>query len=275
MRFPARPLAMSLGVFVLMMSPGRSGEVPAFARDVPAVRSGSPVLSFNGRDLSGFYTFTRYHHYQDPLRVFTVRDGIIRVSGQETGGFTTRESFSDYHLIVEWRWGNETWPPRRFRARNSGVLVHCVGPDGGGLASWMESIECQIIEGGTGDLIVVPGKGAPPSLSSEVRTGPDGQPYFQKGGELKTLRKFGFHWWGRDPGWKDVQWFRGPEDVERPVGEWNRMEVVCDGGTITYILNGVLVNAARDSSLTSGKILFQSEGAEIFFRKIEVRPLQK
>jgi hypothetical protein len=200
---------------------------------------------------------------------------MIRVSGEEPGGFATRESFANYHLIVEWKWGNQTLP-RRFEARNSGIMVHSVGPDGDALACWMQSIECQINEGGCGDLIVVPGKNGPtPSLSSEVRIGPDGQPYYQKGGTLKTLQRGRFNWWGRDPDWKNVLWYRGRVEVEKPVGEWNRMEVICDGDSITCILNGVLVNAAQRSSMTSGKILLQSEGAEIFFRKIEVRPLTK
>ena len=275
MQVSIRPSALAFLLITLVVASNRAGEIPPFAKEIPAVKSGPRVFSFNGKDLSGFYTFTRYHQYRDPYRVFTVRDGMIHVSGEEHGGLATRESFSDYHLIAEWKWGNETWHPRRYRARNSGIMVHCVGPDGDGLASWMESIECQIIEGGSGDLIVVPGKGKPPSLSCEVRTGPDGQVYYQKGGELQTRRKFGFNWWGRDPDWKDVQWFRGPDDVERPVGEWNRMEVICDGDTITCVLNGILVNAAKKSSLTSGKVLFQSEGAEIFFRKIEIRPLRK
>ncbi len=63
--------------------------------------------------------------------------------------------------------------------------------------------------------------------------------------------------------------------MEKPPGEWNHMEVVCDGDTITTILNGYLVNIGTRSSLTRGRILIQSEGAEIFFRKIEVRPLIK
>ena len=44
-------------------------------------------------------------------------------------------------------------------------------------------------------------------------------------------------------------------------------------GSITNIVNGYVVNVGTKSSLTEGKILFQSEGAEIFFRKIEVHPL--
>ena len=59
------------------------------------------------------------------------------------------------------------------------------------------------------------------------------------------------------------------------AGEWNRMEVICDGDAITNILNGYVVNVGTGSSLTQGKIQFQSEGAEVFFRKIEVRPLLK
>jgi Domain of Unknown Function (DUF1080) len=251
------------------------GERPSFASVIPAIRSGPPVFSFNGKDLSGFYTFTRFHRYEDPDRVFTVRDGMVHVSGEEFGGFATSESFSDYHLIVEWKWGTRTWSPRRYGARNSGVMVHSVGPDGEAFASWMASVECQIIEGGSGDLIAVPGKGRAPSLSSEVRIGTDGQAYYQKGGERKTLKAGRFNWWGRDPDWKDVLWFRGPVDVEKPVGEWNRMEILCEGDSITYLLNGVLMNAATKAGWSSGKILFQSEGAEIFFRKIEVRPLLK
>ena len=53
------------------------------------------------------------------------------------------------------------------------------------------------------------------------------------------------------------------------------VEVICDGDSITNILNGYVVNHGTGSSHTEGKILFQSEGAEIHFRKIEVRPLKK
>ena len=275
MRLLALTAALGLGMVGLLFSTGPEGGVPPFVRGLPGVKSGPPVFSFNGKDLSGFYTFTRYHKYEDPDRVFTVHDGMVHVSGREFGGFATVDSFSDYHLIVEWKWGTRTHSPRRYAARNSGVMVHSVGADGDAFASWMASIECQILEGGSGDLIVVPGKDRAPSLTSEVRTGTDGQPYYWKGGGQKTRRAGRFNWWGRDPDWKDALWFRGPLDVERPVGEWNRMEVICRGDSITYLLNGTLMNSATQASWASGKILFQSEGAEIFFRKIEVRPLLK
>ena len=159
-------------------------------------------------------------------------------------------------------------------ARDSGILLHCVGPDGAAGGNWMESQECQIIEGGCGDFIMVNGR-EKPSLTCETRVGPDRQLYFEKGGKAVTRNSGRFNWWGRDPAWKDVLGFRGSRDVEKPAGEWNRMEVICDGDSITNIVNGYVVNVGTKSSLTKGKIMFQSEGAEIFFRKIEVRPLDR
>jgi hypothetical protein len=249
-------------------------EVPSFAKDLPQVKTGDPIFRFNGSDLTGFYTYTKENKYNDPNHVFTVQDGMIRVSGEEWGGFATHDEFRDYHLIVEWRWGDKTWGSRKDRARDSGILLHCVGPDGAASGQWMESQECQIIEGGCGDFIIVGGRERP-SLSCETRVGPDKQLYYEKGGKLVTRNSARYNWWGRDVQWKDQLGFRGRNDVEKPAGQWNRMEVFCDGDTITNIVNGLVVNAATGSSLTKGKILFQSEGAEIFFRKIEIRPIVK
>jgi len=241
---------------------------------LPQLKTRQPIFAFNGKDLAGFYTYLREHKYADPARVFTVHDGMIHISGEEFGGLTTRDEFQDYHLIAEWKWGERTWAPRKESARDSGILLHCVGPDGAAMGNWMQSQECQIIEGGCGDFIMVPGL-SKPSLTCETRTDSHGQWYFEKGGTPVTRDSGRFNWWGRDLAWKDSLGFRGKRDVEKPAGQWNRMEAVCDGDTITNIVNGYVVNAGTKSSLTKGKIIFQSEGAEIFFRKIEIRPLIK
>jgi hypothetical protein len=82
-------------------------------------------------------------------------------------------------------------------------------------------------------------------------------------------------WSARDPEWKDVLGFRGKNDVESPDGQWTRLEMMCEGDSITHVVNGKVVNAGTGSSLTQGKILFQSEGAEIYFRRIDLEPLTK
>jgi hypothetical protein len=255
-------------------TPAQAPEIPAFARELPKIDTGSPVLEFNGKDMTGFYVYTRDHGYYDPNKVFTVNDGMIHVTGQEFGGIATCGNFSNYHLIVEWKWGTKTWPPREKATRDSGILLHCVGPDGAAGGQWMQSQECQIIEGGCGDFIMVAGK-EQTSLTCETRVGPDRQLYYEKGGKAVTKKGGRYNWWGRDPAWKDTLGFRGKNDVEKPAGEWNRMEVVCDGDTITNIVNGYVVNVGTQSSLKEGKIQFQSEGAEIFVRKFEIRPLKK
>jgi hypothetical protein len=253
---------------------GQAQDIPSFARELPSIRTGEPIFQFNGKDLDGFYTYLHDHKYADPNKVFTVRDGLLRISGEEFGGITTRGEFHDYHLIAEWKWGEQTWGARKSSTRDSGILLHCVGPDGAASGHWMESHECQVIEGGCGDFIMVGGLERP-SLTCETRAGTGRELYYEKGGKSVTRNSGRYNWWGRDPNWKDVLGFRGARDVEKPAGEWNRMEVICDGDSITNIVNGYVVNVGTKSSLTKGKIILQSEGAEIFFRKFEIRPLIK
>ncbi len=232
-----------------------------------------PIKLFNGKDLTNFYTYLRapeggkepYGKNNDPEKVFTVQDGAIRVSGKVFGYFITAKEYENYHLVTEFKWGEETWAPRAKGARDSGILLHAVGPD----RVWMTSIECQMIEGGTGDFILV---GTKMSVKAEKR---GGQYYYNPKAELVDFTSARINWWGRDPAWKDVKGFRGKEDVENPVGEWNTLECICAGDNITNILNGKVLNHGTKASLTKGKILFQSEGAEVFFRKIELLPLKK
>jgi hypothetical protein len=232
------------------------------------------IVLFNGRNLDGWYTWLKDDHYKDPGGVYSVKDGAIRISGAEWGGLTTHKSYKDYRLLVEWRWGGPAHEPRATKARDSGIMLHARGKDGAHNGVWLESIEAQIIEGGTGDFILV-GGATKPSMTVDTRTGPDKQHYWQKGGTPVTKDSGRFNWYARDVNWKDEIDYRGPEDVEKPVGEWNRYEVICDGATIQLILNGVLVNEGYNASFTSGKIQFESEGAEIWIRKVELLPLEK
>jgi hypothetical protein len=244
---------------------------------------------FNGKDLTNFYTWLSapekgakpYGKNNDPEKVFTVHDGMIHVSGKVWGGIITEKEYENYHLVTEFKWGEKTWAPRANKARDSGILLHCTGADGAVGGNWMESIECQMIEGGTGDIILVGDKNKPTiTAEAEKRVTGEGDKkheefYYQKGAPPVTLSSGRLNWYARDPLWKDVKDFRGKDDVEKPVGQWNTLECVCDGDRITYILNGKVVNEATKSSHAKGKILFQSEAAEVFFRKIDLKPLKK
>jgi hypothetical protein len=71
-------------------------------------------------------------------------------------------------------------------------------------------------------------------------------------------------------------------DNERPTGEWNTVELVAFGEDAIHIVNGKVVmrlhgplriDADVPRGVTSGPIILQSEGAEVFYRDIEVRPI--
>jgi hypothetical protein len=237
-----------------------------------AIQPKEKIALFNGHDLDGWYTWLKENKHADPNHVFSIQDGMIRISGEEWGGIATRQTYRDYHLIVEWKWGGPTHGIREGKARDSGILVHGVGEDGAASGTWLESIESQVIEGGTGDFIMVGGK-RQPSMTVEVRE-LGNEIYWQQGGKPVTRDRARFDWYGRDPAWKDVEGFRGREDVESPVGEWNRSEVICDGDTVKNILNGKTVNYGTNASHTFGKIQLQSEGAEIWIRRVELLPLE-
>jgi hypothetical protein len=228
-------------------------------------------------------------HKDDPLRVFSVVDQVdgapaVRISGEKWGGIVTRESYRDYRLVVEFRWGLLTWGQRRNATRDSGVLVHAQGADGNTgrdfNGPWMRSIEAQIIEGGVGDIILVAGFEADgtrltPRITARTGKDRDGEAVFDPAGEAREFESGRINWYGRDVDWQDKLGFRGKDDVESPYGQWTRLEVIAQGDRLTYVVNGKVVNEGSRSSLTEGKILIQSEGAEIFFRRIDLEPVGK
>jgi len=262
------------------VSAERPAEVDLAA---PAIAPASVITLFDGRtaaDLRHFYTWLGPQGYDDPDGVFGVAGDLdggraIRISGQHWGGLVTRKSYRDYRLVVEFRWGDKTWTDR---ARNSGILFHCQGEDGNHTDDfkcvWLSSVEYEIQEGRTGAVILVPGflrDKTPIQPTVVMRTkrddiwDPAGEPRHFKGGFLFQSTY--------DTSWKDVRGVRGARDPDRPVGQWNRVEVVAKGGDIGYFLNGTKVLEATDGSYTGGRFMLQSEGAEIFFRLVELHPL--
>ncbi|MBI4583737.1 MAG: DUF1080 domain-containing protein [Planctomycetes bacterium] len=235
---------------------------------------------FNGKDLTGLTTWLNDTKHDDPKKVFTVHDGLLHISGDGMGYIATSKEYRNYHLVVEFKWGERTWAGRKDKAKDSGVLLHAAGADGNSGGVWMASIECNIIQGGVGDIIVIPGKDAagaplPVSAAAEVEKDRDGEEVWKKGGEKKVFKGGRINWYGRDPDWKDEIGFRGKNDVESPGSEWTRIDIIADGGRLSIQVNGKLVNEASDAAPQAGKILLQSEGAEIIFRKWELHPLKK
>ena len=233
------------------------------------------VHLFNGHNLDGWYTFIKDRgRDKDPKSVFKVEDGIIHISGEEWGCITTNTEFENYKLVVEYKWGDKTYGERLSKARDNGILFHSTGIDGGYSGTWMHSIESNVIEGGTGDFIVVGDGSNNYSLTSPVASEKQNGSYiFQPGGEPVTINGGRINWNGRDSVWEDVKGFKGKNDIDNPVGEWNRLECIVKGNEISIYFNGTLVNHALNVKPSKGRIQIQSEGAEIFYRRVDLTPL--
>jgi hypothetical protein len=250
----------------------------AAAEEPQAIRPSETVQLFNGRDFAGLYTWLKDSGREDPKHVFTVKDGTIHVSGEGMGYVATERAYRDYHLTVEYKWGERTFNSKY--VRNSGVLLHATGPDGGRGGVWMNSIECQLAQGCEGDFIVIRGsdeasKANPATITCETILGADQKTRWKRGGQ-KAIHSGKQFWWSQhDPEFKELIDTRGRWDVASPLGEWTRLECLCDGDRITVKINGQEVNECFDTIPSAGKILLQNEGFEVLFRKFEISPLSR
>lgn len=250
-------LSKMAGVGVALVLAGiiGTGSMQAATKDIPP--HGSPVALFNGSDLSNFDTFLKSTGLNsDPNGVFKVENGVIHVSGKEFGYIITKQDYQNYYLRAEFKWGEGTYAPREGKARDSGILYNIQGEQ----KVWPRSIEFQICEGATGDFWMTDGA---------ALTGKDGNRVTGPEGKASKIDRF-----GKGP-WQNVVGFRDPSgEIEKSHGEWNLLELVNEAGHVKQYVNGKLMNEGTDAYPASGKILFQSEGAEVFFRNLKLYPLK-
>jgi Domain of Unknown Function (DUF1080) len=230
------------------------------------------------RDANGKYTKPLGLN-KDPLGVFTVseKDGtpVIHISGQGFGAVTTKKEFDNFHLSIDYKWGEKKWAPRDKVKRDSGILYFCVGEHGAGGGAWMQSQECQVQEGDTGDYWSV---GAAIADVKAEYTDLNGEQVlqFSPTASLKTIGK-GFT--GKN--WNTLRCLK--ETTNEKPGEWNHIDIYTLNGKSVHVINGTTVMVLENSRhmvdgkevpLTKGKIQIQTEGAEIFYRNIKVRAIQ-
>ena len=193
---------------------------------------------FNVKNLDGWYSILKTKGQRnDPDTVFSVNNGLLKITGKEFGYIVTEKSFKNFHLVVEFKWGEKKYPPREDRVRDNGICYYVVSTD----KVWPRSVECQIQEGDCGDFWLIDSVTA---VVDGVQQGPTKN--------TRVIKKM---------------------NNEKPSGEWNRIEVIAINGKCTHVVNGITVNEATETSLRSGRILIQSEGAEIFYRMIAVKEL--
>jgi len=279
--------------------PARGAESAEGDSDQPTVPQ-AVIPLFNGRDLNGWSPWLVDTKQQDPRGVYTVRDGMIRISGDGFGYLSTTRAYKDYRLRAEVKWGTLNHRTRVGMARDSGIFLHSVGPDGNSYdcgwgshqrntgsdvsnGAYKAAVECQVMEGGFGDILLIDGRYADgrhvpvraAAHAVERRVDADYAKYqFDLNANELELTAAAIAWLGKDTAWQDRPGFRGRHDVESPVGQWTRIECVCAGDRLTVFVNGRRVNEAHGLFPAAGKILLQCEGSEVFFRNLELQPLK-
>jgi len=260
--------------------------------DVPRP-AGKALHLFDGHSLAGWQPWLGYAdpavtYRRDPGSVpigvsrdtsgdFAVREidgaSAIWVKGQTWGSLVHRADLRNYHLRLQFKWGPQTWAPRERAPRNNGLLYHSFGQAGEVFGTWRPSVEFEIMTGSTGMLVTV-------GTKVRARTSVSFDPSliaphlrFRVGGkEIEMVNG--------TPTWN----VEAATDAERPIGEWNTLDLYVLGNHAIHVVNGVPVAEVRDMAsiapdgarvpLTHGHIQLQSEGAETWFRAISVEPIR-
>jgi hypothetical protein len=196
-----------------------------------------PKRLFNGENLDGWsHVLVDEGKRED---VWSVENGVLVCKGQPFGYLRTQESYEDFTLTFEWRW------PEGKDPGNSGVLLRIAGEPIGFMP---KCVEAQLKSGSAGDIWAFFGANVKGDAERTV--------------EIKDHKDL-----------KDFTGVKGMKVLEKPAGEWNKYEIKVSGGEMQLKINGESVNQVSGLDVVSGPIGFQSEGAEIHFRNIEIQPV--
>lgn len=258
------------------------------------------IRLFNGKNLQDWDSWLGYADPRDtygnpskgPIGLNNDATGVFRVvtedgrpaiysSGKIWGGLISKQSYSNYHLRLQFKWGKNAWLPI---PRNNGVLYHSHGAYGAFFGTWMSALEFEIVPKSVGMLLTVGDSKGTHSFQTvdwrvraSVEVGRDNTiayPFrrYMYGGRLSPIQVPAFN---VDAG----------SDAEKPLGEWNTLDIYAVGDKSIHVVNGVPVMAASGFTttnaegakipLTGGRIQLQSEGAETYFRDITIQPITR
>ena len=258
--------------------------------DIPKA-TGPAVALFNGKDLDDW---TAWLGYRDPAQtylkehdapigvagkgdIFTVvtEDGApaLHVSGETWGSLVHKGDFGNYHLRLEYKWGAKRYAPRLDEPGNNGLLYHTHGAPGAVWGTWARSVEFEIMAGSVGMAVPV-GDGL--EINASVAIDPtiiDPKQRFMMGAPQGAAI-------GNTALWN----IESNRNADKPIGEWNTLDLYVFGNGAIHVVNGVPVmeirgiyevpaNGGPAEPLTHGAIQLQSEGAETFFRNITIEPI--
>lgn len=257
----------------LLAAGGAALALPAWTR-ASAHGSGWQPL-WDGRTLDGWSFWQDGVGDDDTMGVVSIQDEVLHFHGDgyahdtaPPGFIATLADYGNYHLRLQYRWGQRRWAPRGWLARNSGVLYHLGAPRPAVL--FPEGIEFQMQEGNCGDAILIDALGVQGASLGGSPMWPNWIPAFSD--ESIEPTRFGG---------LSRRWLPRLTAFERE-GEWNTLDLVCFEDQAAHMVNGRIVNtlfklrrADGTTPLTAGRIALEFEWAEIAFRQVMIRQLDE
>lgn len=208
----------------------------------------------------------------DPLKIVSVveSDGrpALRLTGEIHGGLATLESFENYRLKLQFRWGQRRPDQKPDQLANSGIVYHGFGEHGSFKGRWLQGHQFQLQPGNCGDYVSM-GDGA-----GVIKAVKDGKRSRSSADGAETVFS------NVTPDAPNCG--KQGENFEKGGGEWNTLEIECIGDTCRHFVNGREVISFRSvtktadgktTPLTRGRIQLQMEGWEILVRDIAIRPV--
>ncbi|RZK78795.1 MAG: DUF1080 domain-containing protein [Pedobacter sp.] len=198
---------------------------------------------FNGKDLKGWHAdVPEMDKNVNAKTPFIIRDGLLVSLGTPGGHLITDSIYSNYKIEVQYRFAG--------KPGNCGLLVHASTPRAL-YGMFPKSIEVQIEHTNAGDFWCIEQDITVPDM--EQRRG-DKSRWGVNGDKLRKIERL-------------------VQDVEKPVGEWNKMVVECKNDEVIVWVNDILVNHGYKCTASSGQIALQAEGSEVEFRKVSLTKL--
>lgn len=233
---------------------------------------------FNGNDLNDWHANTGRAGNESSLKaeeVFVVSNGVIHVykgakseSKQYNANLYHKDIFSKFHLQVVYRWLDNKFQPRAKANRDAGVLFHIHNDP---TSVWPSSVEMQMGDGKPGQKYVTGDLWCIHTLADSPKKGK----FYVTDGEHATIG---------NPEGKGYHNNLTSIHAEKPLGEWNTMDIYVDGSkSAKYYLNNTLVNEVYNmrfldedgkwKPLDKGHISVQGEWAELEYKTIRIKEL--
>lgn len=287
-------LTLLAAMAVLTTQPEVPAAKPAAKLSLGSVprATGKKISLFNGKDLNDWDGWLGYadpgETYRpdhgaavgvggkgDVFKVVTI-DGkpALYISGKTWGSLAHKGDYGNYHLRLQYKWSGKRWAPRLDQPENNGLLYHSHGAPGAVWGTWSRAIEFEIMTGSVG-MVVPVGAGVSATtkvVRDEVLIEPKVR-FALNGVEATTI--------GNTANWN----VENASNQDKPVGEWNTLDLYVVGNRAIHVVNGVPVMevwglcdpepSGTCEPLTHGHIQLQSEGAETFFRDITLEPIDR